>query len=243
MRDMTAVIDRPTTALTDEQLARIGTAYHEVGHAVLAWHLHAQVRSVSITPEVVNGRTSLGRVDLDDSRLEPRERAMVALAGPLYAWSEWDVTPGPGCVDDLLRVAACGYHYQDRDLVRDTLRILRLHEQVADELVSYLTQATGPLDADWLWSQREGVQDVALAALTRPDDVAQGFRDRATVIVEQLISTPDEGELLLDALREHWRRTAADDWRGRRWLVDTAAHVKDAVKRLPVARQRKGRAT
>ena len=239
---MTETLDRPTTA-PDEQ-PRAAVVAHELGHLLVAWHHHAYVRLIHVVPEVVDGRISLGCVDLDDTRVPARERAMIALAGPLNAHL-WDYPVGPGSVDDLMRVAALGFHHQDRDLVRDTIRILTLHRRVEDELRYYLEDGDrrGEYDAEWLRHWRKRVQGAALASLVLDDDTAPEFHNNGTVTVTTLFSTPDEGELLVDALRTPWRRTPADDWRGQRWLRQTAGSIKDRMDELPVRKVRAPRRT
>jgi hypothetical protein len=226
----TETLNRPTTS-PGEQPDGAAVVAHELGHLLVAWHFHAQVASISVVPEVVDGRTSLGRVDVDDSHLPPRERAMIALAGPLNA-SLWDYPVGPSSVDDLMRVAALGHHHQDQDLVGDTIKILKLHYEAEIDLWGYLENGRGEYGAEFLRDWRYQVEDAALAALVIDDADARRYQRHdgvGTLSDEQLVAFAEDVEPLLTALRVAWRRTAADDWFGRWRIEDNAAALKAAA--------------
>jgi hypothetical protein len=150
----------------------------------------------------------------------------------------WDYPVSPGCIDDLLRVAACGYHHQDRDLVGDTIRILRLHHEAEIDLWGYLEES-GTMRAEFLRDWRYQVEDAALASLVVDDIDARRYQRHdgvGTLSDEQLVAVAGAAEPLLSALRTAWRRKAADDWFGRWRVEDCAASLKAAAAaQRPVA--------
>jgi hypothetical protein len=176
------------------------TAYHEAGHAVLAWSCGIRVSEVSIVPN----KDNLGRVRFSFTPSEQRARAegdpmilralsLVDLGGIAADYNHWKRFPNAepaeiptGHFDDQLKVrtrlALLGYH-SETDFQAYLVAATRLIDQVdiwpvVDRVVTDLVSA-GELNQSEIASFALLTPKIDKSFWDRIERVQKGFRDQA----------------------------------------------------------------